>query len=62
MSGKCAMGVRCMFSASTIEENGYAILFWDGQVLFMPRGCRSYIVVGLGVRDTNVYRNKVQPM
>jgi hypothetical protein len=29
-SGKCAMGVRSVFSASGIKEYGYAMLFQDG--------------------------------
>jgi hypothetical protein len=41
VSGKCAMGARSVFSASTIEEKGYAVLFRDGHVLFMPRGSSS---------------------
>jgi hypothetical protein len=36
---KCVMGSRSVFSASIIEEKGYAILFWDGQAL--PRGSSS---------------------
>ena len=32
-SGKCVMGSRSVFSASTIEEWGYAVLLRDGQVL-----------------------------
>jgi hypothetical protein len=32
-SGKCVMGVRSMFSTSGIEEQDYAMLFQDGQVL-----------------------------
>jgi hypothetical protein len=44
-SGNCVMGAKSMFSASTIEEKGYAALFWDGQVLFMPRGYSSNTAV-----------------
>jgi hypothetical protein len=29
---------RSVLSVSTIEEKGYDVLFWGGQVLFMPRG------------------------
>jgi hypothetical protein len=31
-------------------------------VLFMPMGSSSDTVVGLGVRETNVYSHKGQPM
>jgi hypothetical protein len=55
-SGKCVMSSRSVFLASTIEEKGYEFFFLDGQVFFMPRGSRSNILVGLGVRNTNVYR------
>jgi hypothetical protein len=41
------MGARSVLSVSTIEEKGYAVLFWDGQVLFMPRGSSSDTTVVL---------------
>jgi hypothetical protein len=64
-SDKCVMGARTqrsVLSVSTIEEKGYAVLFRDGQVLFMPRGSSSDTTVVLGVRESNLYRLKGQPM
>jgi hypothetical protein len=53
---------RSVFSVSAIEEKGYDILFQDGQVLFTPKGSSSNTVVVLGVRESNLYRMKGQPM
>jgi hypothetical protein len=36
--------------------------FWDGKVLFMPRGSSSNTTMVLGVRESNLYRLKGQPM
>ena len=33
---------KSVLLVSTIEEKGYAVLFRDGQVLFMPKGSSSY--------------------
>jgi hypothetical protein len=44
--------------ASAIEEKGYAVLFQDGQVLFMPTRSSSDTAVVLGVRESNLYRLK----
>jgi hypothetical protein len=35
------MGDRSVFSSSTIELKGYALLFQDGHMLFMFRGFSS---------------------
>jgi hypothetical protein len=56
------MGVKTVFSASTIEENGYVALLWNGHVLFIPKGCSLDTAMVLGVRVENVYRQKGQPM
>jgi hypothetical protein len=53
---------KSVLSVSTIEEKGYAVLFRDGQVLFMPRGSSSDTTMVLGVRESNLYRLKGQPM
>jgi hypothetical protein len=50
------MGARSVFSASTIEEKGYVVLFRDGQVLFMPTGSNSDTTMVLRVRKCNMYR------
>jgi hypothetical protein len=38
------------------------VLFRDGHVLFMPGGSSSSTSVVLGVRESNLYRLKGQPM
>jgi hypothetical protein len=53
---------RSVLLVSTIEEKGYAILFRDRQVLFIPRGSSSDIVAVPGVRESNLYRLKGQLM
>jgi hypothetical protein len=58
----CQNSRRSVLSVSTIEKKGYYVLFWDGQVLFMPRGSSSDTTVVLGVRESNLYRLKGQPM
>jgi hypothetical protein len=61
-SDKCAMGARSVLSTLTIEEKDYAVLFGDGHVLFMPRGSSLRSTMVLGVRESNLYRLKGQPM
>jgi len=51
-----------VLSVSKIEKKGYHVLFQDGQVLFVPRGSSFISVVVLGVRESNLYRLKGQPM
>jgi hypothetical protein len=53
---------RSVLSVSEIEKKGYHVLFWDGQVLFVPRGSSFRSTVVLGVRESNLYRLKGQPM
>jgi hypothetical protein len=53
---------RSVLSVSIIEKKGYVVLFQDGQVLFIPRGSSSETAVVLGVRESNLYRLKGQPM
>jgi hypothetical protein len=53
---------RSVLSVSTIEKKGFDVLFPDGQVLIKPRGSSSDTVVVLGVRESNLYRLKGQPM
>jgi hypothetical protein len=53
---------RSVLSVSEIEKKGYHILFWDGQVLFVPRGSSFRSTVVLGVRERNLYRLKGQPI
>jgi hypothetical protein len=53
---------RRVLSVSAIEEKGYVVLFRDGQVLFMPRGSCPNSTMVLGVRESNLYRLKGQPM
>jgi hypothetical protein len=53
---KCVMGAMSVFSALEIEEKGYATLFHDGQV------SSSDTTMVLGVRESNMYRQKGQPM
>jgi hypothetical protein len=53
------MGAKSVFSASTIEEKGYATLFQDGQVFFMPIGSISDTIV---VLELERERKKGQPM
>jgi hypothetical protein len=53
---------RSVLSVSEIEKKGYHVLFWDGQVLFVPRGSIFKSAVVLGVRERNLYRLKGQPM
>jgi hypothetical protein len=53
---------RSVLSVSVIEEKGCVVLFWDGQVLFMPRGSSPDTAVVLEVRERNLYRLKDQPM
>jgi hypothetical protein len=44
------MGSRSVLSVSLIEEKGYAILFQDEPMFFIPRGSSSYTTIVLGVR------------
>jgi hypothetical protein len=44
------MGSRSVLSVSLIEEKGYAILFQDEPMFFIPRGSSSDTTVVLGVR------------
>jgi hypothetical protein len=53
---------KSVLLVSAIEEKGYDVLFQDEQVLFMPRGYSSHTAVVLGVRESNLYRIKGQPM
>jgi hypothetical protein len=53
---------RSVLSVSMIEEKGYAVLFQDGHVLFMPKGYSLDTIVVLGVRESNLYRIKGKPM
>jgi hypothetical protein len=50
-----------VFSISVIEQ-GFDVLFRDGQVLIKPRGSGSNTAVVLEVRESNLYRLKGQPM
>jgi hypothetical protein len=54
--------LRSVLPVSTIEEKGYAVLFLDRKVVFMPRGSSSKSAVVLGVRKSNIYREKDHPM
>jgi hypothetical protein len=45
---------------STIEKKGFDVVFQDGQVLIKPKGSSTATV--LGVRESNLYRLKGQPM
>jgi hypothetical protein len=41
---------RSVLSVSDIEKKGYYIFFWDGQVLFVPRGSSFILTMVLGIR------------
>jgi hypothetical protein len=45
-----------------LRRRGFDVLFEDGQALIKPRGSSSNIVVDFGVRESNLYRLKGQPM
>jgi hypothetical protein len=53
---------RSVLSVSTIEKKGFDVLFQDGQALIKPRGSSSDTTTVLGVRESNLYRLKGQPM
>jgi hypothetical protein len=53
---------RSVFSVSTIQNNGYDVLFHDGQALIGPRGSSLDTTVVLGVRESNLYKLKGQAM
>jgi hypothetical protein len=53
---------RSVLSVSTIEKKVFDVLFQDGQALVKTRGSRSDIAVDLGVKESNLYKLKGQPM
>ena len=52
---------KSVLSVSTIEK-GFDVVFQDGQVLIKPRGYSLDIAIVLGVRESNLYKLKGQPM
>jgi hypothetical protein len=54
--------MRSVLSVSAIEKKGFDILFQDAQVLIKPRGFNSDTTVVFGVRESNLYKLKGQPM
>jgi hypothetical protein len=53
---------RSVLSVSAIGKKGFDVVFQDGQALIKPRGSSSDTTVVLGVRESNLYRLKGQPM
>jgi hypothetical protein len=53
---------RSVFPVLEIEKKGCYVLFRDGPVLFVPKGSSFKSSVVLGVRESNLYRIKGQPM
>jgi hypothetical protein len=53
---------RSVLSISTIEKKGFGILFQDGHVLIKPIGSSLDTTTVLGVRESNLYKLKGQPM
>jgi hypothetical protein len=53
---------KSVLSVSTIEKKGFDVVFQDGRVLIMPRGSSSDTTMVLGVRESNLYMLKDQPM
>jgi hypothetical protein len=54
--------LRSVFSVSTIEKNGFDVLFQDGHALIKPRGSSSDKAIFFRVRERNMYRLKGQTM
>jgi hypothetical protein len=53
---------RSVLLVLEIEKKGYHILFGDGQMLFVSRGSSFRSTMVLGVRESNLYRLKGQPI
>jgi hypothetical protein len=51
-----------LVSVSTIEENGYEVLFRDGQVLLFPRGSSITSTKVIGTRHERLYKFLFQPV
>jgi hypothetical protein len=51
-----------VLSVSAIDKKGFDVVLQDGQVLIKPKGSSSDTSVVLGVRESNLYRLKGQPM
>jgi hypothetical protein len=56
---KCRRSVLLVLA---IEKKGFDVMFQDGQALIKPKGSISNTTVVLGVRESNLYRLKGQPM
>jgi hypothetical protein len=54
--------LRSVLSVSAIEKKGFDVLFQDGQVSIKPKGSSSNTTFVLGVRESNLYRLKGQPI
>jgi hypothetical protein len=51
-----------LVSASTIEEKGYEVLFYDGQVLLFPKGSSITLAKVIGTRHDRLYKFLFQPV
>jgi hypothetical protein len=51
-----------VLSVSVIERKGFDVAFQDVKVLIKPKGSSSDTTSVLGVRETNLYKIKGQPM
>jgi hypothetical protein len=54
--------LNSVLSVSTFEKKGVEVLFRDGQALIKPKESNSDTTTVLGVRESNLYRIKGQPM
>jgi hypothetical protein len=50
-----------LLSISVMEDKGYEVNFWKGQVFIRPEGASPDIVMRIRVRDGNLYRLQGQP-
>jgi hypothetical protein len=50
------------FQSQRFEKRGFDIVFQDGHALIKPRGSSSYATLIIGVRESNLYRIKGNPM
>ena len=53
---------RSVILVSIIEKKEFDIVFQDGHALIKPRGYSSETTVVLGVKESNLYRLKGQPL
>jgi hypothetical protein len=53
---------RSLLLISMVEKKGFGVALWDGKVLIKTRGYSSYITAIVGVRESNLYRIKGQPI